>query len=362
MFEKNLKYYRLKKGFSKKELATLAGLTPMAISNYESGNRKPDMDILKRLAEVLEVRVSDFLKVRNEKLDFCHGEFRKNSSMSQKEQEFVREYAEEYLGRFFTVIEILGGEVLAEAPGCHGLKLGDNPEEDGIAMRRYLNIPSAGPVPDIAYTLENKGILLLDFKGSSDKFSGINGTVNDRPYVMYNAFMSPERNRSTITHELAHLLFRWPEDMSEKEVEERATAISGAFLFPKEDAIRELGIRRSFISKDMEIICREYGISMMLLTKRAQLAGIVTDSAAKEFYMRASSMGWRKNEPVRIQAEQPVLFKQLVYRAINEEEISIQRGAELLGVSYGEIVNECCFNEGIEDGVYQQRNLILMNT
>ena len=79
-----------------------------------------------------------------------------------------------------------------------------------------------------------------------------------------------------------------------------------------------------------------------------------TKPIAKEFYMRAGSMGWRKNEPVRIQAGQPMLFKQLVYRAINEEEISMQRGAELLGVSYSEIVKECCFSEGIEDGVYQQ--------
>ena len=354
MFEKNLKYYRMKKGLSKKELACKVGLTPMAISNYESGSRKPDMDILKRLADVLEVRVSDFLKVRNEKLDFCHGEFRKNSSMPQKDQEFIREYAEEYLGRFFAAVEILGGEVLAEAPVCHSLELGDSPEKDGLAMRHYLNLGPSGPVPDIVCTLENQGVLIFEFKGNIDKFSGINGTVDGRPYVMYNSLMSPERNRSTIAHELAHLLFSWPEDMNEKEVEDRATAISGAFLFPAEDAVRELGVRRSFISKDMELICREYGISMMLLAKCAQLAGIITDSAAKEFYMRAGSMGWRKNEPVRIQAGQPMLFKQLVYRAINEEEISMQRGAELLGVSYSEIVKECCFSEGIEDGVYQQ--------
>lgn len=37
MFSKNLKYYRLKKNMSKKELASLVQVTPMAISYYENG-------------------------------------------------------------------------------------------------------------------------------------------------------------------------------------------------------------------------------------------------------------------------------------------------------------------------------------
>lgn len=45
----------------------------------------------------------------------------------------------------------------------------------------------------------------------------------------------------------------------------------------------------------------------------------------------------KKNEPTRIAPETPTLFKQLVYRAVNEEEISIQRGAELLEVPFSEV-------------------------
>lgn len=56
----------------------------------------------------------------------------------------------------------------------------------------------------------------------------------------------------------------------------KATAISGAFLFPETDAKRELGLRRTKVSKDMTLICREYGISMYLLVKEAALCGIIT--------------------------------------------------------------------------------------
>ena len=74
MFSKNLKFYRLRKQMSKKELANKAKVTSMAITNYEKGDRKPSMEILQALAAALGVHVSDFLAVRNEDIIFAHGE------------------------------------------------------------------------------------------------------------------------------------------------------------------------------------------------------------------------------------------------------------------------------------------------
>ena len=91
MFCKNLTYYRLKKRMSKKELAERVHVTPMTITNYENGSRKPSMEILKALATELGVKVSDFLAIRNENLVFSHGEFRKNSSLTKSQQEYVQE-------------------------------------------------------------------------------------------------------------------------------------------------------------------------------------------------------------------------------------------------------------------------------
>ncbi|KLU59275.1 hypothetical protein CEB3_c42610 [Peptococcaceae bacterium CEB3] len=347
MFSKNLKYYRLKNAMSKKELAEQVNVSSMAISNYENGKRKPDMELLKRMANVLGVRVSDFLAVRNNKLLFCHGEFRKNFALSVAQQEYVRESVEEYLNRFMTIVEILGGDVLPDAPVTNVLQLSCDSERDAELLRKHLNLAIDGPIDNLTEILENKGILVYICEINNDRFSGMNGLVNGRPYIVVNRNMSPERNRSTIAHELSHLMFKWPDNMADGKIEEIATAISGAFLFPKSDAIRELGIRRtiiSIISKDILLVAQEYGISMYLLAKRAQLLGIISAGSAKEFYIAASSAGWRKNEPVRVEKEKPTLFEQLVYRAINENDISMQRGAELLKIRYDEIVSHCCFS------------------
>lgn len=338
MFSKNLKYYRLRNHLSKKELADKAGVTAMAITNYEKGERKPSMDILKALAKALNVRISDFLAVRNNNIVFEHGEFRKNSSLSAAQQEYVRESVEEYFNRFMTAVEVLGGDVLPKAPACHSIALSANPEENGLALRRHLGFAEDGPIEDLVGKLENKGILVYEIDINENRFSGMNGFVNGRPYIVLNSMMNPERNRSTAIHELAHLMFIWPEELSDKEIEKMATAISGAFLFPESDALRELGIRRSAITKDMIPVAVEYGISMMLLVKRAELCNIVSSAVAKDFFIKASKAGWRISEPSRIQPERPSLFSQLVYRAVNEEDISAQRGAELLKVPYKEVI------------------------
>jgi Zn-dependent peptidase ImmA (M78 family) len=92
----------------------------------------------------------------------------------------------------------------------------------------------------------------------------------------------------------------------------------------------------------MILVCREYGISMYLLVKRASLAGIISDYLAKEFYIKANKANWRKAEPQRVRnIEKPMLFNQLVYRAVNEENISIQRGAELLRIPVSEMDEYC---------------------
>ncbi len=344
MFHKNLKYYRLKNNMSMKELASLVGVSQMAISHYESGDRKPGMEIIRALADALGVRVTDFLGSRDEKLVFFHGEFRKNSKLPVKQQEYIRESVEEYLGRFYTAVNVLGGEVLPAPPACHGLGLTGDTEKDAFAMRKYLHVSEFGPIGNLIELLENKGILVYVCDVDNDAFSGMNGLVNERPYIIINGKMNPERIRSTIAHEMAHFIFAWPEDMEEKETEAMATAISGAFLFPAEDARRELGMRRSSVTRDMALTCREYGISMYLLVKRANLCNIISGNTAKEFYIRAGKAGWKRNEPVRIPREEPAFFSQLVFRAVSENEISVQKGAELLHRSY-EYVLEQCFAE-----------------
>lgn len=339
MLEKNLKYYRLMRYMSMKDLAKACDLTPMAISNYESGKRKPDMETIKKLADALGVYVADFLASRKGNLVFVHKEFRKHSSMSKTQQEYIQASVEEYFNRFFDAVDCLGGDPLPLPPVCHKLERSGDYEQDALKLRKSLGLQEEGPIDELVGILENKGILVLELEIENDRFSGINGFVNQYPYIAVNSSMRSERKRTTLLHELAHLMFIWDENVDN---ESEATAIAGATLIPQGDLLRELGIRRTRVTKDMTLVCKEYGVSMSLLITRASKVGIISDSLAKEFYSWANKVNLRKNEPLRVKTEEkPMLFNQLVYRAVNEEGVSIQRGAELLQIPVSEMEDFC---------------------
>lgn len=346
MFEKNLKYYRLKKGMTKAALAEECGVSPMAISNYESGKRRPDMAIINKLAKALGVHVVDFLSSRNDSLNFVHGEFRKKAVLTKSEQEYIREAVEEYFGRFFTAVDYLGGDPLAEKPKHKPLTITGDYEVDAAKLRNYFELPKYGPVEDIVAIIENQGFLVLFLDIENDAFSGMNGYVNDYPYIIIRSGMNVMRKRTTIVHELAHLLFDWSK--VELDEEKYATAIAGAFLITRKDLFRELGQKRTSMTWDMTLVCKEYGISTYMLATRASQVGILSKGAAKEFYIKANKLHWRTEEPDwGIKQEETNLFKQLVLRAVNEENLGIKRAAELLKVPYTTVEKECGVFPGV---------------
>lgn len=343
MLGKNIKYYRLKKNMTKKDLAEAINMTPMAITYYENDERQPSMETIKNIANVLGVKVTDFLANTDNSLHFSHGKFRKGTKLGIMMQEYIKESVEEYFNRFFQTLSFLGGQQILETPPkINAIQWTDDIENAAEKLREYLGISMSGPVNNLVEILENKGILVYFIEIDNHYFSGMNGTVNGLPYIVINSKMSTARIRSTIVHEIVHFAFEWPESLSDKQEEELATAIGGAFLFSKKDAIRELGYKRNSISRAMTITCKEYGISLLLLAKRAKICGIINDSAERDFYIKAGKLGWRKSEPDwGITEEEPTLFKQLVFRAVSEEEISVQKGAELLKSSYDSVAKAC---------------------
>ena len=66
MFLWNLKTLRKQKGFSQEELATRLHVVRQTISKWEKNLSVPDADTLIRLAEILEVSVSELLGTKIE--------------------------------------------------------------------------------------------------------------------------------------------------------------------------------------------------------------------------------------------------------------------------------------------------------
>ncbi|EXF95804.1 DNA-binding protein [Pseudomonas fluorescens HK44] len=66
-FADKLAYLRAQKGLTQRELAALTGIAWSMISKYESGQSKPRLKVLLRLAEALGVSSEDLLGIQESK-------------------------------------------------------------------------------------------------------------------------------------------------------------------------------------------------------------------------------------------------------------------------------------------------------
>lgn len=62
-FNENLKQARQQKGLSQKDVAERIGVAKSTYSLYESGNREPNVQTIKRIADVLGVSADELLGI-----------------------------------------------------------------------------------------------------------------------------------------------------------------------------------------------------------------------------------------------------------------------------------------------------------
>lgn len=91
-FNVNLKEARLNKGLSQKEVAEKVGVAKSTYSLYESGNREPNVNTIKKIADTLEVSADLLLGIDDVPLTLAaHFD---GDEYSEDELKEIRQFAE----------------------------------------------------------------------------------------------------------------------------------------------------------------------------------------------------------------------------------------------------------------------------
>lgn len=61
MVGKNIKFFREKKNITQSELADKLSVTRQAVSNWENGKTEPDIEMLNKIASVLEISIEELI-------------------------------------------------------------------------------------------------------------------------------------------------------------------------------------------------------------------------------------------------------------------------------------------------------------
>ena len=91
-FNENLKEARLESGYSQKEVAEKIGVAKSTYSLYESGNREPNVDTIKKISDILKVSADTLLGLEEEPITLAaHFD---DDEYTEDELEEIRQFAE----------------------------------------------------------------------------------------------------------------------------------------------------------------------------------------------------------------------------------------------------------------------------
>jgi Zn-dependent peptidase ImmA (M78 family) len=170
---------------------------------------------------------------------------------------------------------------------------------------------------------------------ADEEFDGLSCWANDSiPVIVYRNLEAGDRVRSSICHELGHLLLQ----VKKIDEEKAAQRFSAAFFVPRQVVFQEIGSSRQKLSlEELHQLKHKYGMSMQMWIYRARDLNIITDSHFKEWFVRFRRYGHKQEPGDAIPQERPLRYQNLIFQAFAEELIPEARAAELLGWQINEV-------------------------
>lgn len=298
---------RVSRGLTQAQLAGASGVAQGVISKFESGRLPLDDARVGLLAEALGVPVA-LVDGSTAHAPHTRQFHRKQASLPAKAANQLR--AEMVLAHV-RVSRLLKSPSVADVPR---LPLGsalDRPADRARAVRRIWGIPS-GPIDNIVEILEQHGVPCLSWDVSSARVDAIASWPDDAPPVVLLGSHAPgDRLRFTVAHELGHAVMH---ELPCADCEREADEFASEFLMPRAEIKDSL---RGATLPELAELKRVWGTSIAALARRAKDLGAITDSAYRSLNIELSASGLRKNEPVAIPRERPMMIREAIMQRIN---------------------------------------------
>jgi Zn-dependent peptidase ImmA (M78 family)/transcriptional regulator with XRE-family HTH domain len=306
---------RLSKQMSRAELARELDITGQAVGYYETGERRPDMGVVMKLAAALDQPVSFFLKSPPPLVGEIGTRFFRSVGPKTQKTHHALQVKTKWLWELVSFIsqEIRLPEVSLpqfEATTGSEYSLADI-EEIARETRRCFGFGD-GPISNMVATLESRGVVVTRFEIGDTAIDAFSCWVGGRPFVMLGSDKrSSCRSRFDAAHELGHLVLHrdiTQEDIVDKatlaRIEREANWFAGAFLLPREKLLEEFYSTRM---SHLEGLKARWKVSMQAIAHRAKDVGAIDEYQYILFRKQISHNKWLSVEPLdrEIPMEQP---------------------------------------------------------
>lgn len=308
-------------GLTQVKLAKVAGIAQSWLSEVETGNREVDQKQLGMIADATGTPIS-FFYARPTSVPLDSLRFRKLASASKITMRRIHAfYAESY--RVSEDLIRHSKYPPATLPYASEQQLRTTDIELFASLtRRALRLAPDKPIPHLTRVLERAGIaaapiVLTDFDtgeiGSSGHHFGVSywGGIGESALIGYFPGEQGDRDRFTLAHEIGHLVLHTFRP-SASDPEREANRFASALLVPKNRVLSDISERTTLTGYAR--LKATWGISIQALIMRAADVGVITETRKRSLFVQLSQQGWRKNEPVLVGQESPLLLWSLLSR------------------------------------------------
>lgn len=293
-------------GLSQNQLATKVGLSPAAISQFESGATRPSPETLGALGAALAVPVGFFARPLAETHEGFFRALRRTNVTDRRRARAVAHVAHDLA----TAAAAAGRFPSLDVPKLRVTAL-DAPIEDIEAIAHRVRISwdlRRGPIDDVVRLLEAHGIVVTRLPLDSADVDAFSLPFPDHPVVVLGSDKADRaRSRFDGSHELGHLVMHGEQIWGMKQVETQAHQFAAAFLMPANEIRDQLPTTvdwpRLFALKQC------WQVSLAALLMRARTLGRMNERTYLTAVKTVSARGWRRLEPVPLGApERPDLL------------------------------------------------------
>jgi len=282
-------------GLSQAHLAAEVGLTPAAISQFESGAARPSPDTIGKLSAMLQVPPAFFGRPLTETHEGFFRSLRRTAVVDRRRARAIAHIAHDLALHAANTGQFAANGV-PEIPAS-GL---DAPrrEIEGIAaqVRASWHV-SAGPMANVVELLEERGVVVIRLPLGSADVDAFSLPFSDHPVVVLGTDKNDRtRSRFDAAHELAHLVLHGEQIWGLKEVEAQAHQFAAALLMPADEIHDQLPTSVDW-TKLFELK-RHWQVSLAALLMRARTLNRMTESTYLTAIKASSARGWRRLEPV----------------------------------------------------------------
>jgi Zn-dependent peptidase ImmA (M78 family) len=289
------------RGRTQSQVAKAADVTQALLSKVEHGLVEPSPEVVARIAMALRFPPGFFYQ-RGGAQGLPPYHYRKRKKLSAKILSMINAEIEIRRRHLAKLLKARDEDPLKPIPQYDVDAYGGAPAEIARLVREYWLMPR-GPVRDLCALIENAGGIVVPCSfGTGGILDGVSFRQEGMPPLIFiDRHIPGDRFAFTLAHELGHLIMH-SVPVQDEVMEDQADAFASEFLMPAKD------IRPYLANPSLPQLAKVkayWRVAISALLKRAGDLELVSSYQAKEIWMQYSRAGYRRQEPVPIERDEP---------------------------------------------------------